>query len=257
MFQQAFRSYIASLHPRNFRKIKDSSGMIFWFYFLFINPAQTAYEGNGNWKFIILFWITTITPFYIMWWSNLGYKLSLSKMMYMLPLKLEERKQYMRCLLVIKIGFPVIIGMVLHLIFAAVYGEEWWVMLISAICICSFGIGMYICSELRSKFDRYIRYAVRGKDGTGKDAWLNWICMIYSVIVMLFFRMAEHDGESGGFIEWIGVIGVISVISVCIVMDIAIMKTRYQDAVNDACNYEMTYNIEGKGQGEPIGQKWK
>lgn len=254
MFKQALRSYVTSLHPRNFRKIKDTSGMFLWFYWLLINPAIMEIERTGEWKFKVFFWITTITPFYMMWWSNLGYKLSMSKLMYLLPLKTEERKRYLTMLLLIKIGFPVVVGIVLHIVFAMIYGMAWWRIIICAVCTCSFGIGMYVCSELRSKFNRYIRYAVRGKDGTGKDAWLNWICMIYSVIVMLFFRMAEYEGEMESFMENMWIIGIVGI---CIVMDVIIIKTRYKDAIEDVCNYEKVFDVAGNGQGVPLGQMLK
>lgn len=250
MLKQAFRSYIASLHPRNFRKIKDVPSIFLWFYWFIINPILCDFEETGEWKFKVSFWLTTLTPFFMMWWSNLGHKLSMSKLMYVLPLKADERKKYLNRLLVIKIGFPVVVGIVLDIIFDMIYGMDWWVILVCAICTCSFGVGMYVCSESRSESNRYIRYAARGKDGTGKDAWLNWICMIYSVIVMLFFSM----GEQGGFVGWMCFIGIVGV---CIIMDIVIIKTRYKDAIEDVCNYEMMFDLAGKGKGVPLGQMLK
>ena len=176
----------------------------------------------------------------MMWWSNLGHKLSMSKLMYLLPLRVEERKKYIDRLLIIKIGFPVMVGIALDVLFAIMYRRDWWVIFLCAISTCSFGIGMYICTEAKTDSNRYIRYAVRGKDGTKKDAWLNWICMVYSVIVVLFFSMGEVQGEEENFIGWLVFLGIISI---SVIMDIVIIKTRYKDAVEDVCDYEILYQI--------------
>ena len=178
----------------------------------------------------------------MMWWSNLGHKLSMPKMMYLLPMQIEGRREYLNTLLVIKIGFPAVVHIILQLIQGAIYGIDWLEILLSTFAVISFGIGMYVCSELRSKFDRYIRYAVRGKDGTGKDAWLNWLCMIYAVIYRLVAMMVEVDRP----LELVDCIWTLPFLGIMIVMDIAIIKTRYQATVEDICNYEEAYNVLGK-----------
>lgn len=245
MFKQAWRSYLASLHPGNYKYIKN-----FGFGFIFIiSTANTlvreAAEGTLREVslFVALFWITILLPYFIMWWSNLQHKLSMPKMMYLLPMKQEERKAFLNTLLVIKIGFPTVVHIVLQLIRGVLYGIDWLEVLLSTLGVISYGIGMYVCSELRSKFDRYIRYGVRGKDGTGKDAWLNWFCMIYAVIYRTIAMMIESDGKQIGPLGWIWIIGFLSVM---VIMDVAIIKTRYQATIEDVCNYEEAYNVLGK-----------
>lgn len=243
MFKQAWRSYLASLHPRNYKNIKNPGIEFIWFYWFILNPILGDYEEGEDWVFKALFWISILTPYYIMRWSNLGHKLSMPKMMYLLPMETEGRKNYLNTLLAIKIGFPVLVSVILHVVFAEIYHRDWLEILLSAIAVCSFGIGMYVCSELRSKFDRYIRYGVRGKDGTGKDAWLNWMCMIYAVIYRSIAMMVESDGEPIGVLGWIWILGFLSIM---VIMDIAIIKTRYEATIEDVCNYEEAFNVLGK-----------
>lgn len=243
MFKQAWRSYLASLHPRNFKKIKNPGLDFIWLYWFLINPILVDYEEGEDWVIKVFFWITILTPYMLMWWSNLGHKLSMPKMMYMLPMQVEGRKEYLNTLLAIKIGFPTVVHIVLQLIQGVLYGIDWLEVLLSTLGVISFGIGMYVCSELRSKFDRYIRYGVRGKDGTGKDAWLNWFCMIYAVFYRLVAMMIESDGQPIGVLGWIWIIGFLSIL---LIFDIAIIKTRYYATIEDVCNYEEAYNVLGK-----------
>lgn len=243
MFKQAWRSYIASLHPRNYKYIKNFGFGFIAIWSIANSLAQDAIEDRlEGIPFKALFWITIILPYFIMWWSNLQHKLSMPKMMYLLPMKMKEREEFLATLLVIKIGFPVLVHMVLQLMRGMIYGIDWLEVLLSTVAVASFGIGMYVCSELRSKFDRYIRYGVRGKDGTGKDAWLNWFCMIYAVIYRLVAMMVESDGEPIGVLGWIWIIGFLSIL---LLFDIAIIKTRYQATIQEVCNYEECFNILG------------
>ena len=46
----------------------------------------------------MLFWAVILTPYLIMWWSNLKHKLAIPKQMYLLPMKTDERKEYLRSL---------------------------------------------------------------------------------------------------------------------------------------------------------------
>lgn len=246
MFKQALRSYLASLHPRNYKKIKNSGFGGFWFYLFIVSPILNRYEGEGDISDGLYQAISTITilaPFLIMWWSNLGHKLSMPKLMYMLPMKAEGRKEYLNTLLAIKIGFPVMVGFIIQVVLGVINGIDWLRVVLSTCGIFSFGIGMYVCSELRSKFDRNIRYGVRGKDGTGKDAWLNWFCMIYAVFYRLVAMMIESDGQPIGVLGWIWIIGFLSIL---LIFDIAIIKTRYYATIEDVCNYEEAYNVLGK-----------
>lgn len=243
MFKQAWRSYLASLHPRNHKYIKNDAILGVWVYFLVISPIINDFDHSGEAGRQFWFYAVNLTPYLIMWWSNLEYKLSMPKQIYILPLTAPQRAEYIRTLLFIKIGFPTLSGVILDIIHGFIYEFHPFQILSCTIAKISFGIGMYVCSSLRSKFDRYIRYAVRGADGTGKDAWLNMMCMVFSAVYHCIASMIEsgQDGLTLGSVLWYVIPLVIMVI-----MDIAIIKTRYLWTIVDACNYEEHFNILGK-----------
>lgn len=245
MLKQAWRSYLASLHPRNYKKVKDPTMVLIWIYWLIISPIINDFDHNGEAAEQISFYIANFTPYFLMWWSNLGQKLYMSKQMYLLPIKKIEKTEYVRCMLMIKIGFPAFVTIILQIIRGCIYGIEVFRIFSCTIAVISFAVGMYVCSTLRSKFDRYIRYAVRGEDGTGKDAFLNWMCMIYSGIYHFVACVAEisiAEGESMLGVTFFYLVP----LSIMIVMDIVILKTRYEGTIADAWNYEESFNILGK-----------
>lgn len=246
MLKQAWRSYLASLHPRNYKYIKNGGPLGVWVYFLVISPIIGDASSGRDAAERMWFFAVNLTPFLIMWWSNLEHKITMPKQMYLLPMTVEQRAQYIRTLLSIKIGFPVIVGAVLHIIRGCVYQIHPLQILANIVAIISFGMGMYVCSSLRSKFDRYIRYAVRGKDGHGKDAWLNIMCMIfagvYHFVVSLMHKAEVAEGSELGFI----ILAYIIPMVIMIIMDIAIIKTRYAKTVEDTCDYEENFNVLGK-----------
>ena len=254
MFKQAWRSYLTSLHPRNYKKIKGGALFGVWLYWIVISPLLNSISKGSEAIEQSWFYAITFTPYVIMWWSNLEHKLQIPKQMYLLPMKLSQRAEYVKYLLFIKIGFPTLVGVILHVIYGFVYEFELFSIFACMIAKISFGIGMYVCSELRSKYDRYIRYAVRQKDGTGTDACLNWMCMIYSAIFHInatFIEVAaevETAGENSicSIVLWY-IILFIPLIPM-IIMDIAIIKTRYHASIVDVCNYEEAYNVLGKAK---------
>ena len=249
MLKHAWRSYLASLHPRNYKKIKDSVSLGLWIYWLVISPIMRDWANGEDAIEQISFYFANLTPYLMMWWSNLEQKLPMPKEMYLVPMKSGQRAEYVRILLMIKIGFPAVVGCILHVIRGLVYGLKLYGIMRCTIAVVSFGIGMYVCSSLRSKFDRYIRYAVRGEDGTGKDAFLNWACMIYAVIYHFFASaifVSAVEGAGVGTSIWDELFFCGMPILVMIILDIAVIKTRFLWTVVDTCNYEENYRVFGK-----------
>ena len=245
MFKQAWRSYLASLHPRNYKKIKDSVSLGIWIYFLVISPIMRDWADGEDAIEQMSFYMANLSPYLLMLWSNLEQKLPMPKQMYLVPMKPGQRAEYVRDLIIIKISFPALVGCIVHIIRGFMYGMEPIRIMLCTLAVISFGIGMYVCSSLRSKFDRYIRYAVRGEDGTGKDAVLNWSCMIYSIIFHFFASAVEVEISVGPsiwdqlFFGWMPIL-------IMIIIDIAIIATRFLWTVVDTCNYEENFKIFGK-----------
>ena len=243
MLKQVWRSYLASLHPRNYKYIKNAGLLGAWTYFVIISPIINNFDHSGEAGEQFWLYVVNFTPYLIMWWSNLEYKLSMPKQIYLLPMKAPQRAEYVKTLLYIKIGFPTLVGVILDIIRGCIYEFHPLQILACTIAKISFGIGMYVCSSLRSKFDRYIRYAVRGADGTGKDAWLNMMCMVYSAVYHFIASIAEV-GQGG--LTLVEVLWYVVPLAIMVVMDIAIIKTRFLWTVVDSCNYEEHFNVLGK-----------
>ena len=233
MWKQAWKSYVASLHIRNWKSARRKVDIMDFIWLLWIwNPLKEMEPQ--------VFFFMKMIPFIMIVWSNMVSKLSMPKVMFLTPMPKQERKEYIRKLLFFKIGVPVAVGVVLHLLYGICYELYVLGIIASALAQISFGIGIYVCSELRGKADRYIRYAVRNKDGVPKDAWLNWLCIVVSFILSLMLSFSSWDMTAGGWMFLLFSLGILAVI------DIAIIKTRYHHTIQDVCDYENKFDVHGK-----------
>jgi len=232
MFKQAWSIYWKSYHPK---KLGENNKKIspfdfgWWAYILFIGMQDTEVEA-----YIVI----KVIPLALMLWNNLAGKFYMPKAIYFSPMGMEGRKKYINALLLMKIGVPVVINIAFHIIYGVFYEFNLFACVSSAFAQLSLGIGMYVCCEMRSKFDRYIRYAVPGKDGNGKDAWLNYFCMGLGMLASIFCGIEANR---------IGVlIFDITMLVILLIMDIVILKTRYWVTLDYICDYEESHNLLGK-----------
>lgn len=238
MFRQALNTYWKSLHPRNLKDAKykpDFFLLSIWIAQILTRPSESnLMEGY--------YMVTKFLPFFFMVWSNMASKLAMPKAMFFTPMKLEERRKYINSLMMIKIVVPVFLSMLLHLILFILMQEfRWFECVTCAFAVFTFGIGMYVCSELTGKYDRYIRYAVVGKNGIATDAWLNWVCMVASVGFTLGFSITETGGMSDA--DW-----TMMIVMLCILACISfiIIKTTYRSTIENVCDYENAFAILGR-----------
>ena len=231
MFKQAWSTYWKSYNPKKLKIDNSKVQPIDFFWGVYFLIAVQ----NSEVKFYM---ITKLIPLALMLWNNVVGKLYMPKAIYLSPMGEKGRKEYINSLLLIKIGVPTIANIILQIIYALFYEFNLFALMTSAFAQLSLGIGMYVCCEMRSKYDRYIRYAVPGKDGTGKDAWLNYFCMIFAMVASVFCGIEANR---------IGLlIFDITLLIVLLIMDIAILKSRYQVTIDYVCNYEEAYNVLGK-----------
>lgn len=232
MLKQAFYTYTISLHPKNLKNAKQKPDL--WFYVcMIINSVE---EGHLLESF--LFWVMILFPLMLMTWSNMNTKLPMPKAMFLSPMGLENRRHYIQAMIFIKIGVPVAMGLLLHILWGCVYGLNPLSIFASSIAHSSFGIGMYVCSELRIKRDELVRYAVRDANGIIKTAWLNWTCMIVSFMMLLVFDVI---GLASNMTEGWGVF--IGGLILLLILDFVIIKTRFHFTVEDICNYEVQFDV--------------
>ena len=252
MTKQAWRSYIASLHPRNLKKVNNDNHAQFFnlMWWLAIYPSIIAGEGRDSeihWGVYMLYLTAKFLPILFMSWSNMCGRLPMPKMMYMAPMREEDRYAYIKSLMMIKITVPMGLSLVLLLIWNCFF--EISVIQIVAILFVdlSIGIGDYVCSTLVNKHNRRIVAAMHNKEGEVKDAWLNNIVVFASMVVLV---VLESTDFRGGIMDLdgstFGVIVFVLILIGLLIGDIVIIKTRYKDTLDNLCNYEITHSVLGK-----------
>lgn len=241
MLKQAFRSYLSALHPRNLKKVKN--GNWFWIvYWLIIYPIIIGSTNNPN--FAQLIWSTVIKmwPFFLMAWSNLSSKFLMSKAMYLCPMTLNERKEYINAVLVIKIGCPVLFGLLIEMVWSIFYGFHPWQCLAILFTHFSIGIATYICFEAPTKADRWISYARKDKHGNIRWAWMNIVNTVVGIFLLMGFELSDMtEGMTMGSGIFIGIC-----LGIMLIMDICIIATQYEATVESAGEYELNFRILGK-----------
>lgn len=247
MMKQAWRSYLASLHPRNIKKIniEKSSPWFVAVYWLIINPMIGAYEGRFDYWTYIGFLAIKAIPIIVLCWTNIVSRLSVPKALYLTPMKQEERIEYLRCLMLIKITVPTILSIILNLVWGLFKEINILLTGLIAFIYVSIGIGSYMCSDLVNKYNRHISKAVRDKNGEPKDAWLNGFVIFFGIILLVGLEAGDLNGQisiTGENSFAAIIVGII--VMLLMIGDIVIIKTRYKATLQDLCNYEVTYRIE-------------
>lgn len=247
MWKQAWKSYLASLHPRNYKKINAEKSMP-WFaaaYWLIFNPMIGANEGRYDYGTYFGFLIIKAIPILVLCWSNAVSRLSVPKALYLTPMKQEERMEYLRCLMLIKITVPTILSIILNLILGLFIENNVLFTGLIAFIYISIGIGSYMCSDLVNKYNRHISKAVRDKNGEPKDAWLNGFVTFIGIVLLVGLEAADLKGQiriTGEDMLPTAVIG--SIVLILLICDVVIAKTRYKAALQDFCDYEVAHYIK-------------
>ena len=169
MWKQAWRSYVTSLHPRNLRKAYDD-GKLFWLlYWLIIYPTIIRLGNNESLEIYEAIYLTAFRflPWCLMEWSDIGSKFLMTKMMFLSPMKEEERKEYMNCVLCVKIGVSLICSVLIDVICSLFYGFSTLKMMILLVMILSIGIAKYISLEAKIAKNKDLYYDALGQAQTG------------------------------------------------------------------------------------------
>lgn len=238
MLKQAFRSYLASLHPRNIKKVKGSSNAYWIIYWIFIWPMmmRTWNDETGN---STLYLITKMIPFLIMSWSNISSKFLMTKEMYLCPMKSEERERYINYILYFKIGFPVFVGLLIEIVWSFFIGFHVFRTLAMVFIYFSVGIAIYICLDTVDQTNRRVTWGRIGRDGKVKWAWMNLISFVYGLMIMFSFEntdlTVQMDILSGVFIG----VGLI----LMAILNVLIIRMQYRETMEQAQNYEYEFKV--------------
>lgn len=245
MFKQAFRSYVASFHPRNLKKAYDD-GKLFWLlYWLVIYPAiMRIVPDNVEYQDVIFLVIIRLIPFFLMEWSNINSKFLMPKVMFLCPMKEKERKEYLNYVLLIKIGVSVLCGVCVEVIWSIFNGFHIWRILIIAIMNLTIGVATYISFETLGKMNRKVYSIVKDKTDNTKNHWINnlaIVCAIAAIASLSILDIGAEESLAFGCKLFIGVMTVGA-----IVMDVVIISGEYKATIALVGDYELHFNIKGK-----------
>ncbi len=240
MLKQACRSYLASLHPRNIKKVKSTNA--FWLvYWIFVWPGlmgSTNEEVGAD-----LFYLSTkMIPFLIMTWSNISSRYLMTKQMFIAPMKKEDREKYVNYVLYLKIGFPVCIGFLMEMMYSCLLGFNWYRTFVQIFIYLSVGIAMYVCIDGTGWADRNITWGRRGADGKMKWAFMNMTTFVWGLLALAGLEANDIPAQ----MDILANILVNGGLLVFAIFNILIIRNQYKDVIEHASNYEASFRILGK-----------
>ena len=182
----------------------------------------------------------------LMAWSNISSKFLMSKAMFLCPMKRKERSTYINCVLLFKIGIPVVLGVAIELIWSLFFGFKPWQILTIAFTHFSIGIASYLCFEGKGKNDQNINFARKDKSGNIRWAWVNIVALVWGVIVLVCMEIADMTSA----MSWDSAVIIGGSVIMLLVCDIWIIKTQYHDTIEQAGDYELTFRVLCKVKGK-------
>lgn len=225
MLKQAWRSYFASFHPRYLKKAY-SNGFLFWMlYWFVIYPLimSLVNENSAEIYDVMALMFMRMIPFFIMGWSNINSKFLMPKVMYLSPMKEQERKEYINYIVMIKIGVSVLLSVCIEVVWGIFTGFHMGKVLVAVVANLSIGVATYF---------------------TNKKQGVNTFTLIVALLIMASIAILEVGAEESLaiFCNWFILIAMI----VLVVLDVAIIRKKYQVTIELAGTYEVAFKVEGK-----------
>lgn len=238
MFKQALYTYWTSLHPRNLKYIIEKR----WYTFILVLallPDLTEIQTYGAGAF---YPATIFLPVVIMKMSNLVQKINIPKALFLSPMQEAERKTYVKCLIGIKVGASIILGVVIQLVWSIIYPISAEMILICLFINFSYGIADYFCVEGKLDDGIKIEHGVRGADGKITASSSNLLVIAGVILIYMGFTPIEIPKELGQRI-W-GEPDVATILALILFFDIIIIARQYISMLNTVCKYELDIKPE-------------
>lgn len=249
MMKQALRSYVASLHPRNIKKLRESMTYAYIYIFCILIYALTALvQDNGLGELYCRVILRVLLPLGLMGWSNLGSKYLMPKAMFLCPMKEEERKEYLGCVLVIKIGAMVLSSFCVELIGSIFIGFRLWEVLLVPFLFLLIGIGKYAGFEVKRDERGQLPTVTEDKHGNRVPIWMNTVLAICAIMALAFVTGYDMEmwelGNSKDALIMLGfaVVGTVS----AVFLAWRVLKGQYKYVIEQSSDYELHFNIKGK-----------
>lgn len=249
MMKQALRSYVASLHPRNIKKLRESMTYAYIYIFCILIYALTALvQDNGLGELYCRVILRVLLPFGLMGWSNLGSKYLMPKAMFLCPMKEEERKEYLNCVLTIKIGAMVLSSLCTELIWSFFNGFRLWEVLLVPFLFFLIGIAEYAGFEVKRDERGQLPTVTEDKHGNRVPIWMNTVPAICAIIALAFITGYEMEMlELGNRVDALMMLGFVGTgTAFAVVFAYIIVKNQYKYVIEQSSDYELHFNIKGK-----------
>lgn len=236
MFKQAFRSYLATLHPKTKSKAKENPKEYILSFIVMCIFVRMLSDTN------ILHIASRALPLFLIKWTNLGIGSNISKAMMLCPMKQEERKEYINYMIGLKIGCPWVLGMLMEIMWSMVYGFDIQRTIQMIIIYLSYGIAEVIHIDCIDKMDNRILPGKKDVSGNVKWAWQNFSVSAIALVLLLDYAYTELDGATDVFYETLSVVGSIYLIT----MSIVILCTQYKSMIEEMTDYELAFHVPGR-----------
>lgn len=248
MFKQAFKSYLATFRFKNIKKLRESSTYGYMcIVFLVMYGIIALLQDNGLGDAYCLMFLRAIVPVGLMGWSNMGSKYLMPKAMFLCPMKEEERKEYINCVLIIKIGAMAIASLCVELIWSMFLGFDWWKLIIVPFVFASFGVANYMGCGIKLNNVGQIPDVIIDKYGNRIAVWMNAVSVIVSFMLLVGItvydmdkKMFEHENES----NILGVVAITICSMVIVLFDFLIIKKQYKPVIDQTSDYELNFKIK-------------
>jgi len=230
MLKQAWRSYLASLHPRYLRKAYDKGAIFMLLYWFVIYPIlMGAVTDNFEFYDVMVLIFMRMIPFMVMEWSNIGSKYLMPKVMFLSPMKEQEREAYIMNVLFIKIGVCVLLGLCIEVVWGIFTEFHIGKVLIMVLANLSIGVAHLI---------------------SVKKKGINFLAMVIVLLIMAFIAFLEIGAEESlaTFCNYFMVIATI----ILPILDIRIIQKKYQATIVHAGDYEVAFKVEGKVEPQQV-----
>ena len=165
----------------------------------------------------------------------------MEKPMFLCPMTYEKRKEYIRDVLLVKIGVPMLLGIFLEILWSCWGGLRIERSILMMICYLSIGIAFHVHMDGIDKEDGKTTFARKDKNGKIRLAWMNHVVWVWAIFMIFYIKELEIIGLGSEFYLYLFEIGT----AVLLVLDAAILFTQYRDMVEQAVDYELAFQIPG------------
>lgn len=243
MRKQAFRSYLASLHPRNYKKItkRDKSAMFFVSLMILSNVVSSGMHDDDS-SLMILLVLFRSSPALLYAWSGMSGTFLMPKAAFLTPMTYEDRKEYTKWVVIYEIGGAAILSILIECILGVWFGFHLIQMAGMVLTTISLGIVSYINLNVLGKTDNKKVYGIiKDKTEMIYIVWLNYINMVLCIFSYMGMVICQIENNAEHWKYFLPVFWVLLLFG-----DIIIVKGQFEAVVALASNYELSFKIEGK-----------